>query len=74
VIHPLSTLAPLLSIKSTPAPPAPSMAMNIDIAWKIQQLSLKGCYYCGDTNHLVKDYLHCLDIRQLMMEQQEELI
>ena len=63
-----------LFIKSTPVPSALSMAMDVDIAWKIWQLSLKGCHYCGDTNYLVRDFPHYLDIRQLMIEQWKELI
>ena len=33
-----------------------------------------GCYQCGETNHLVKDCSHHLDIQKLTMEQWEELI
>jgi len=35
---------------------------------------LKDYYWCGDANHLVKDYFHHMDIRLLMLEQWEELI
>jgi len=35
---------------------------------------LKDYYWCRDTNHLVKDYFHHMDIRLLMLEQWEELI
>ena len=50
------------------------MAIDVNIAWKTWQLPLKGCYYCEDTNYLVRDCPHHLDIRQLMIEQWEELI
>jgi len=40
----------------------------------LQSLPLRGCYQCGDVNHVVQDCSHCLDICQLTTEQQEELI
>jgi len=48
--------------------------MDVDAVWKTRPLPLQGCYRCGETNHLVKDYLHRLDVRRLTAEQREELI
>jgi len=48
--------------------------MNMDIARKARSLPPRGCYQCGDTNHVVQDCLHCLDVHQLTTEQREELI
>jgi len=35
---------------------------------------LRGCYRCGEPNHLVKDCPHHLDVRRLTVEQRKELI
>jgi len=48
--------------------------MDIDIARKARSLPLRGCYRCGDANHVVRDCSHRLDVRQLTTEQREELI
>ena len=48
--------------------------MNIDATRKTRFLLLRGCYRCGDVNHVVRDCPHCMDIRQLTSEQREELI
>ena len=48
--------------------------MDVDAARKARSLPLRGCYRCGDTNHVVLDCPHCMDIRQLTTEQREELI
>ena len=48
--------------------------MDIDAVQKVRSLSLRGCYRCGEANHLVKDCFHRLDIRKLTVEQREELI
>jgi len=48
--------------------------MDVDTVWKTRSLPPRGCYRCGETNHLVKDCLHRLDIRRLTAEQREELI
>ena len=48
--------------------------MDVDITRKARSLSPRGCYQCGDANHVVRDCPHRLDVRQLTMEQREELI
>ena len=48
--------------------------MDVDVVWKTCFLPPRGCYQCGEANHLVKDCLHCLDIWRLTVEQREELI
>jgi len=48
--------------------------MDIDTVWKTCSLPLQGCYRCGETNYLVKDCPHHLDVWRLTMEQREELI
>ena len=40
----------------------------------MRSLPLRGCYWCREANHLVKDCPHCLDVRKLTVEQWEELI
>jgi len=48
--------------------------MDVDAVQKVRSLPLRGCYRCGETNHLVKDYPYCLDVRKLTVEQRGELI
>jgi len=48
--------------------------MDINVTRKARSLPPQGCYRCGDMNHLVQDCPHCIDVRQLTSEQQEELI
>jgi len=48
--------------------------IDINVARKARSLPPRECYRCGDANHVVQDCPHCLDIRQLTTEQQEELI
>jgi len=77
---PLSTarlpLAPSPPVILKPPLTAPSMGvpMDVDAARKARSLPPRGCYRCGDANHVVQDCPHCMDVRQLTMEQWEELI
>jgi len=48
--------------------------MDVDAVRKMCPLSLRGCYHCRETNHLVKDCPHRLDVQRLTAEQREELI
>jgi len=59
-----------------PPPPAPfgGVPIDVDAVRKTCSLPLRGCYRCGEANHLVKDCPHCLDVRRLTTEQREELI
>jgi len=59
-----------------PPPPAPfgGVPIDVDAVRKIRSLPSRGCYRCGEANHLVKDCPHRLDIRRLTAEQREELI
>ena len=59
-----------------PPPPAPfgGVPMDVDAVRKTRSLPPRGCYRCGEANHLVKDCPHHLDVRRLTAEQREELI
>jgi len=82
----LSQSAPLLTFRlllSTPppgpprpAPPVPSrgIPMDVDAVRKARSLPPRGCYWCGEANHLIRDCPHCLDVQKLTVEQREELI
>jgi len=48
--------------------------MDVDAVWKTHSLPPRGCYRCGEANHLVKDCPHHLDVWRLTAEQKEELI
>ena len=48
--------------------------MDIDAVRKTRSLPLRGCYQCGEANHLVKDCLYHLDVWRLTAQQREELI
>ena len=48
--------------------------MDVDAVWKVCSLPPRGCYRCGEANHLVRDCPHCLDVWKLTVEQQEDLI
>ena len=47
--------------------------MDVDVARKTRSLPLRGCYRCGDVNHLVRDCPHRMDVRLLTSEQRDEL-
>ena len=47
--------------------------MDVDTTRKARSLPPRGCYRCGDANHLVRDCPHRMDVRQLTSEQREEL-
>jgi len=67
---------PSVPPRPPPPPPAPSrgIPMDVDTVWKMRPLPPRDCYRYGETNHLVKDCPHRLDVRRLTMEQREELI
>jgi len=48
--------------------------MDVDAVQKVRSLPLRGCYWCGEANYLVRDCPHYLDIWKLTVEQREELI
>jgi len=48
--------------------------MDVDTVWKTRPAPPRGCYRCGEPNHLVKDCPHRLDVWRLTAEQREELI
>ena len=48
--------------------------MDVDTTRKTRALPPRGCYQCGDANHLVRDCPHRMDVRQLTAEQRKELI
>jgi len=65
-----------LPVAPKPLPPAPSMGVPMDVnaTRKTRSLPPRGCYRCGNANHVVQDYPHCMDVHQLTSEQREELI
>jgi len=69
-------LAPPPPVISKPPLTAPSMGVPMDVnaARKARSLPPRGCYRCGDANHVVRDCPHRIDVRQLTTEQREELI
>jgi len=54
---PLVIPKPLLTALSMGVP------MDVDAARKARSLPLRGCYRYGDANHVVRDCLHCMDVR-----------
>jgi len=48
--------------------------MDVNAVRKMRFLPLQGCYRCGETNYLMKDCHHRLDIQRLTVEQRKELI
>jgi len=69
-------LAPPPPVIPKPPPAIPSMGvpMDVDVTRKARSLPPRGCYRCRDMNHIVQDCPHRLDVRQLTIEQREELI
>jgi len=63
-------------IPPRPAPSVPSggVPIDVDTVRKTCPAPPRGCYRCGEPNHLVKDCPHRLDVRRLTVEQREELI
>ena len=74
----MARLPPVPPLPVTPKPPLPALSMGIPMdvntTRKTKSLPPRGCYQCGDANHLVQDYPHRMDVRQLTTEQREELI
>jgi len=48
--------------------------MDVDAVQKMCPLPPRGCYCCRETNHLVKNCPHHLDVWRLTVEQREKLI
>jgi len=48
--------------------------MDVNVTQKARPLPPQGYYQCRDTNHLVQDCPHHIDVHQLTSEQQKELI
>ena len=69
-----SALPLLVALKPPPLAPSMGVPMDIDTTRKTRSLPPQGCYRCGDTNHVVRDCPHRMDVCQLTLEQQEELI
>ena len=67
-------LPPLVTLKPPPTTLSMGVPMDVDATRKARSLPLRECYRCGDANHIVWDCPHRIDIRQLTMEQREELI
>jgi len=59
---------------SLPSVPSGGIPMDVDTVWKTCSLPLRGCYQCGEANHLVKNCPYRLDVQRLTTEQREELI
>jgi len=76
VLHSPPVAPPPIPSRPLPPPPVSSggIPMDVDAVWKTRSLPLRGCYCCGEANHLVKDCPHHLDVRRLTVEQREELI
>ena len=78
-LSPLSGLDPPVVtspsiLKPTPLSSSIDILMDIGAARRPKPLPLWECYWYRDMNHLVKNYPHCLDIRQLSSEQHKELM
>ena len=51
-----------------------SIPIDIDVTHKLCSLPTKGCYYCRDSNHIIKNYPVRLNVQQLTTKQLEELM
>jgi len=67
-------LPPSVTLKPPLTTPSIGVPIDVDVTRKARSLPPRGCYRCGDTNHVVRDCSHCLDVHQLTTEQREELI
>ena len=47
--------------------------MDVDATRKTRSLLPRGCYQCGDANHLIRDCPYHMDIHLLTSEQRDEL-
>jgi len=76
VLRSLPAAPPSVLPRPPPPPPAPSggVPIDVDAVQKTCSLPPRGCYRCGEANHLVKDCPYRLDIQRLTAEQREELI
>jgi len=70
---PQSAPPPVLPRPTLPVP-SRGIPMDVDTVWKARPTPPRGCYRCGEPNHLVKDCPHRLDVQRLTAEQWEELI
>ena len=67
-------LPPLVIPKPLLTAPSMGVPMDVDAARKARSLPPRGCYRCGDANHVVQDCPHHMDVHQLTTEQWKELI
>ena len=76
VLHSPPAAPPSILPRPPPPPPAPSsrIPMDVDVVRKTRSLPPQDCYWCRETNYLVKDCPHYLDVWRLTAEQREELI
>jgi len=65
---------PPVPLRPTLPVPSGEVPMDVDTVQKTRPAPLRGCYRCGEPNHLVKNCPHCLDVQRLTAEQREELI
>jgi len=70
---PLASPPPVI-LKPPPTTSSIGVPKDVNVTRKARSLPLRGCYQCGDMNHIVRDCPHCLDVCQLTTEQRKELI
>ena len=70
---PLASPPPVI-LKPPPTTLSMGVPMDVNVTRKARSLPPRGCYRCGDMNHIVQDCPHCLDVCQLTTEQRKELI